>query len=194
MIPVVSGFPCSCTSGMMYALHMAGIPMYYSGKREAAMMKADPNHNKYGYWEVGQDRYMKLGFSLTVPDKHCVKIQALGLPILAGGRSYKIILMRRDPDEIRLSYEDKYPEQDFDKEYPNWPDYYWRLMENTKSIMSQRRDCELLEVWMTDLISDPVSQFKRIAAMGIKIDVEKAAKSIDPAQHHHNGHLSIATS
>lgn len=178
---IVSGFPRSGTSMMMGALIEGGVPPYYDEVRQHHMMNRDDyTPNKHGFWEVGSERFMKLGFTTDVPDRHCVKIQAIGLPILTGDASYKIILMRRDPDLIKESYQAAFPGEIFEHKYPNWPDYYWNLMDNIKGIMGQRRDVELLELWMNDVIKDPKGSMERIKAMGIKLDVAKAAASIDP--------------
>lgn len=168
---------------MMGALIAGGIRPYYDEARQQHMMNRDDyTPNKHGFWEVGSERFMKLGFSTDVPDRHCVKIQAIGLPILTGDASYKIILMRRDPDVIKKSYKAAFPGEIFEHKYPNWPDYYWNLMNNIKGIMAQRRDVELLEFWMTDVIENPVGAMERIKAVGIDIDIDKAAASIDPSQ------------
>jgi hypothetical protein len=180
---VVSGFPRSGTSMMMGCLVSGGMPPYYSSIREDRMkrMRKDDYVINTDFYEVGQDQYMNLGFSSELPDNICVKIQAIGLPLLAGAKYWKIIMMRRDPEAIRESYKGAFGKQSWNrmKESQCWPEYYYRRIDGVKSIMEARRDVELIELWYDDVLADPVSAMQKINAMGIPIDTMKAASYVD---------------
>lgn len=181
MIYIVSGIHRSGTSMMMKALQAGGVELFYSGIREQRMQTV--NSTDYvvndDFYEVGQEEYMRLGFSNELPDDVAVKIQAVGLPILAAAKGYKIIYMRRDPAAIKQSYIKAFSERDFNGLYSDWPSHYWNLLDGVKGIMEARRDVELLELWYDDVVADPVGAMERVAAMGVPIDVDAAASIVN---------------
>jgi len=186
MIIVVSGIHRSGTSAMMNALVEGGIAPIWDRAREKKMQLTntqDYTVNKDGFWEVGDNQYMRYGFTSELPNDCVVKIQAKGLPILAPSKGYKIIYIRRDPDAIKRSYLKAFGENSFNRLYgDNWPNYYWSLLDGVRGIMQQRRDVELLEIQFDDLIDNPEGIFTRIKAMGVDIDINKAAATIDAKQ------------
>lgn len=185
MIYIVSGIHRSGTSAIMKALIDGGIEPVYSQVRERRMKlndRKDYKVNEHGFWEVGQDEYMRLGFTSELPDECCVKIQAIGLPILAAAKGYKIIYMRRNPNDIKASYIKVFGEKAFNATYSDWPTHYWNLLDGVKAVMQQRRDVELLEVQFNEMIDSPSKVFNQIKAMGIPIDINKSIQAIDPRQ------------
>lgn len=182
MIYIVSGIHRSGTSMMMDLLVQSGIRPYYSKIREKQMQhgKDDYKLNK-NFWETGVNDYMQLGFTSELPDNCCVKIPAIGLPILSPAVGYKIIYMRRDPDSIRNSYIRAMPDDDFDNKYPSWPSHYWRLLDGVKGIMQTRRDVDLIELWYDDILKDPLNTIKKLIAHDIPI-LESVVDLIDPQQ------------
>ena len=165
----------------MQALKAGGIELFYSKRREARMQatnKDDYEVNPY-FYEVGQSKYMNLGFTTDLPDNIAVKIQAIGLPIIAANRNYKIIYMRRDPEAIKQSFIAAFSEQDFKNNYSDWPNHYYQLLDGVKAIMKQRGDVELLELCYDDVILDPMNAMIKIKQMGINIDVDKAVSVVD---------------
>ena len=183
MITVVSGIHRSGTSAMMGALIAGGIEPVYSHKRDRKMKmndKKDYPVNPHGFYEVGQSEYMRLGFTTELPDEICVKIQAIGLPILAAAKGYKIIYMRRDPNIIKQSYIKSFGKVAFDESYSDWPTHYWNLLDSVKAVMQQRRDVELLEVQFNEMIDNPLKVFTQIQAMGVPIDIIAAVATIEP--------------
>jgi len=182
----VSGIFRSGTSMMMGLLNDGGVPITWSESREWAMRSEDTEEyqrNKYGFWEVGQKAYMQLGFSDTVPEGNAVKIQAVGIPLLTHNH-YKVILMRRHPEEIRDSYKRAFPkDKESPVDRPDWESYYYKLMHYTKDIMDARSDIEYIEVWMRDVIENPLKEANRLVDFGIPIDPEKAIIQVDPAQY-----------
>jgi len=182
MIYIVSGIHRSGTSLMMGALNRSGIPAFYDAGRESAMQKAQVERgyiaNKQ-FWEVGENKYMSLGYSRYVPDDHCVKIAFKGLALLAGGISHKIIIMRRDPSEIRSSCKKAFPEMDFDKFYKNrWLDYYAELIWEVKQHLTSRVNCEFVEIDFKELVTKPYRTFDKLSKF-IPINPALAAEEVD---------------
>lgn len=184
MITIVSGFPRSGTSMMMQCLKAGGVQVVFDRYRERLNL-APYVPNKHGFYEVGSDVYMQLGFAATLPDNIAVKIQILGLPTLSPGSQYKIIFMRRDPVEIKSSYQAAFPKDDFDEIYGDWPNRYWRALESIKGIMAMRRDVEILELWFDKVIENPKQTMEQVKAFGVPINIKQAAKQIDPTQYRH---------
>jgi len=184
MITVVSGIHRSGTSAMMQALIAGGQKPIWSKVREKQMgywnQKEFPA-NPEGFYEVGQSEYMRLGFTTELPDECCIKIQAIGLPILAAGKGYKIIYMRRDPEIIKRSYIKVFGEEAFDKETQGcWPTYYWSLLDGVRSIMQNRRDVDLIEIQYNDMIEKPLFVMEKIKAFGVNLNPSRAARAIRP--------------
>lgn len=182
MITIVSGFPRSGTSMMMQALKAGGVDLFYSELREKRMQKNNKEDYEVNpaFYEVGRDEYMRLGFTTELPDDVAVKIQALGLPIISAAKGYLIIYMRRDPSAIRESFINAFSEEEFNSLYSDWPSYYFSLMDGVKGIMQARRDVTLVEFWYDDVLADPKKAFEIIKANGLEIDVEAAAKAVEP--------------
>ncbi|MEW8091246.1 MAG: hypothetical protein AB2784_16640 [Candidatus Thiodiazotropha endolucinida] len=183
MIYIVSGMHRSGTSMMMKMLMEGGIHPYWSKLREKQMMRGREEYdiNPDGFWEVGQQQYMQMGFTSAVPDESCIKIQAIGLPILSAAKGYKIVLMRRDPEAIRQSYKKAFPDDNFEAMYSNWPGHYWQLIDGVKGIMEMRRDVDLIELWYDEVIEDPRGALNKLIAYGFPIrSVESAVAVVNP--------------
>jgi len=184
MIYVVSGFMRSGTSMMMNSLTEGGLTPFYNKHREKYLgtenEKRDINPSKF--YELGQQEYMRLGMTTELPDESLAKIMAIGLPILAAGKGFRIVYMRRNPDEIKASYEDKFPADNFQRMFPTWPSHYWQLLDGVKGIMETRRDVYLTEFWYDDVIADPEKHIDILIANGWPITDRQAAIShIDPS-------------
>jgi len=188
MITVVSGFPRSGTSMMMRCLIDGGIKPIWDKQREQKMRgqsTQDYEINKHGFYEVGSEKFIRIGYTAELPHDVCIKIQAWGLPILSPGKCYKIILMRRDPDAIRDSFIAAFSERSFNNQFPDWPTHYWTLLDNVRGIMQQRRDVELLELHYDDVLADPIGSMRRVSAMGVPIDVDASIQTVEPGLKRH---------
>lgn len=175
MIYVVAGFGRCGTSLMMRMLGESGIPLWYDKLLEALLVAR--NKDSYvineSFLECSPRDYMRLGFTRTVPDGHALKIALRGLPLLAGGVEHKVILMTRDPVDIRQSFITSTLVADFDTQYPSWPHFYTNLLAETRKLLASRRDVDYVEVRFKDLINNPRDEFVRIRGIGIEIgDVE----------------------
>lgn len=178
MISIVSGFMRSGTSAMMAALIAGGLEAAWSEERnEIANSRADADYhpNPSGLYEVPLEEYREVDFPLKYQDK-LIKVMAWGLDGLAvNPEGYRVVLMERDPEEIRQSYEGF-----FDKplQMP-WFDEYTERMKRAHRMLRNRRD-----IWDVKLInySSLVENPRRELAVlrNWKIDLAKAAEAIKP--------------
>lgn len=187
MIYIVSGMHRSGTSMMMDVLVKGGIKPIWSKAREKQMKSGHSDYKiNYGkFWEIGQEEYMRFGSTSEIPDECCVKIQAIGLPILAAAKGYKIIYMRREPTAIKASYEAAFPNDNFIKKYPTWPSHYWQLLDGVKGIMESRRDVDLIELWYDDVLNNPSCAVDKLIAHRLPINKERAIEVIKPEYRRH---------
>lgn len=181
-IYIVSGFYRSGTSAMMQALMAGGLTGAWSEARNAvAAQHADEHYhpNRAGLFEIPLREYRQPGFPLQYEGK-LIKVLLWGLHNLAphpGG--YRIIIMRRDPEEIRQSYEGFF----LGKKCPPLTDYADRIR-NAAKAMAARAD--VLSVGIADYagtVSQPELTMIRLRGEGWPIDPLEAADVIDPAQY-----------
>jgi tetratricopeptide (TPR) repeat protein len=99
-VTVVTGLPRSGTSMMMQMLAAGGLAVLSDGKREA------DDDNPRGYFELEAATRLRSDRAwLADAVGKCVKIVAQLLPSLPGDRSYRVVFMQRDLDEILASQE-----------------------------------------------------------------------------------------
>lgn len=108
MIHIVSGYFRSGTSAMMQALIAGGMSAAWSEERNQLNdAHSDERYkpNPQGLFEVPMKEYGECNFPLKYQGK-LIKVMAWGLDHLAvNPEGYRVVLMRRDPEEIRQSYE-----------------------------------------------------------------------------------------
>lgn len=178
---IVSGIHRSGTSMMMKCLIDGGITPIVSEYREMRMRANDSENyklNPEGFYEVGQENYMRLGYTTELPDEICVKIQAIGLPILSADKEgYKIIFMRRDPEAIKRSYIKSFGQKGWDRDYgdKDWLEYYHHLTTGVIDIMNMRSDVDLLEIDYNSVVDEPFEEMRKIKDFGVPINVVKSA-------------------
>jgi hypothetical protein len=180
MIYVVSGFPRTGTSMMMRCLEAGGLTPAFSSDRERGFMTLGDDHyhpNQGGFHEVRLAEYGSPGFPLDYQDR-LIKVLAWGLDSMAANPGgYRIVLMLRDPEEIRQSYEAA-----FGKGF-NLPPDYWRRMEAVEARMRNRKDVHAVSVFAyRSVVGDPRFAFDQLAAEGWPVAVEAAVNVVDPAQ------------
>lgn len=69
-----------------------------------------------------------------------------------------------------------YPEQNFDKLWPQWPRTHDVQVQSIQPILKDRRSINLIEVQYRDVIADPLA-----ALSVLPIDAHKAAAAVDGA-------------
>jgi hypothetical protein len=165
---------------LMAALIGGGMPAAWSEARNhVANSQADDSYhpNRDGLYEVPLREYSQCGFPLAYAGK-LIKVMVWGLPSLAVNQ-YRIVLMRRDPEEIRQSYEAFFGRP---LRHP-WLAEYGQRMEQAESLLRNRRDVLWVDVLdYRAVVDEPASAFERLAANGWPIDVNKSAAVVDPAQ------------
>ncbi len=175
---IVSGFMRTGTSMMMRALEKGGMDARYSRARDRMNAKFGDDFyrpNAGGFYELDRHHYREFGFPRKW--KGCL-IKALygALWRMVAGK-YKIVFMRRDPEEIRQSYE-----AFFQKEPPRVLKNYSAVMDSATDMLKVRTDVGLTEFQYRDVVRDPLVAFQRLVGNGWPIDAHKAASIVDPQQ------------
>jgi len=179
MIHIVSGFMRSGTSCMMAALIAGGMQAAWSEDRDrVAHSRSDGQYhpNKGGLYEVPLSEYQGVGFPLQYRGK-LIKVMAWGLDGLAvNPQGYRVVLMMRDPEEIRQSYEAFF---DQPLRMP-WFTEYTERMERAVKLVRNRNDVLSVDVMQyRDLVTNPQAE---LAMLDWPIDVKAAAATVDPVQ------------
>jgi len=182
MISIVSGFYRSGTSAMMQALIAGGMQASWSEDRNLiAQRYSDENYkpNPEGLFEVPLREYSGLNFPLQYQDR-LIKVMLWGLDsFVVNPLGYRVVIMRRDPEEIRQSFEAFFQDR---KCIPL--DGYYERIERALSLMKNRRD--VLNVRIIDypeFVAHPQLVLESLQDDGWPINVEKAASVIDPQKY-----------
>jgi hypothetical protein len=177
MLYVVTGFPRSGTSMMMRCLQFAGIEPIVSASREAAMAKRNKGEyaaNPYGFFETEERDALRVGFLESIDDNRCIKLMPTSLTCLPV-RPTTVIWMRRDPTEIRQSYERTFPQENFDKKFPQWPRTHDVQIQSIQPILKDRRSITLIELQYADVVDNP-SRALRLLQI---VNASRAAMAVD---------------
>lgn len=167
---------------MMAALIAGGMDAAWSEERnQLAQAHADERYhpNRGGLYEVSLKEYAGVNFPLAYQGK-LIKVMLSGLDgLTVNPHGYRVVIMRRDPEEIRQSYEGF-----FGKKCPPLDEYAER-MARAKRMLENRydvRDVTILDYAF--LCERPQFAFTHLADVhDWKIDPLKAAAVIDPAQY-----------
>lgn len=177
-INVVSGLPRSGTSMMMKMLEAGGLKVVTDEIR-----KADED-NPRGYYEFEKVKKIKEDSSWLEDIKgKVVKMVSMLLYDLPSSQTYRIILMRREMEEI-LSSQTKMLERQ-GKEKVNLTDEEMgiRLKNHVDEItnwLDRQDNIELLSINYNDMIKDPVSNAKIVNQfIGNNLDEEKMVGVVD---------------
>ena len=178
MVYVVSGFMRTGTSMMMKALESGGMNVEYKQSRDEMKTRfADAHYdpNIGGLYELEHQDYQEIGF----PNKYKGKlIKALngGVPRMdVMNDGIRVIFMRRDPEEIRQSYDAFFKTQlrsinDLDER-----------MERIIDTINNRKDVLSMNVlWYRDVVENPRKYFQILKDNGWPIDVDECVKVVDP--------------
>ena len=183
MIHVVSGLYRSGTSAMMAALIAGGMPAAWSEHRnELAAAHADDKYhpNRGGLYEINLKEYGGLRFPLDYQGK-LIKVMLWGLDSLAvNPEGYRVIIMRRDPEEIRQSYEAFFQ----GSKCPPLKEYTERI-ERARAMLENRRDVQSVSVvsYREHLVAKPEQTMIGLRGSGWPIDPLESAAVIDPEQY-----------
>lgn len=166
---------------MMAALIAGGMDAAWSEERnQLAEAHADGRYhpNKGGLYEVPLKEYAGVNFPLAYQGK-LIKVMLWGLDHLAvNPDGYRVVIMRRDPEEIRQSYEGF-----FGTKCPPLAEYTERI-ERAANMLANRRDVQsVCVVDYAGVVAQPELAFIRLRGDGWPIDPLEAAAVIDPAQY-----------
>jgi len=179
MIYLVTGYMRSGTSMMMQCLVAGGLDPVYDPRREHMNETYGDEHykpNAKGFYEPSYMEYRKFGFP-KMYDGKLMKILRGGVPTLAVA-DYLVILMRRDPEEIRQSYEAFFGGS-ADMVILN---NYEERLANSEEMIRNRRDMSLTCLDYRSVVDDPRPAFETLHGNGWPIDVDAAAAEVDPTQ------------
>lgn len=182
MIYVVSGFMRTGTSMMMNALSAGGLDPVTNPSRDHMNDRFGDEYyqpNPNGFYELTRQEYRQLDFPKQFDGK-LIKLLYAGLHRLAV-HHYRILFMKRHPEEIRQSYE---------AFFGIVPLQYMQVFDNYKAIMTEavnqlhnRRDVASVHVFeYRQVVEHPFAHFEELASDGWPIDPAKAVTVVDPDQ------------
>lgn len=182
MIYIVSGMMRSGTTCMMRALEAGGMTVASSPERDQmAAVHADehyqPNPDSKLY-EVPLKEYGNVDFPLAYQGK-VIKVMLWGLDSLAvNPDGYRVVIMRRDPEEIRQSYEAFFGHP---LRHP-WMTEYEQRIERAHAMLANRLDVLCVDtIHYHSVINNPDQIFDSLRRRNCwKINSEAAAATIDP--------------
>ena len=205
-IYIVTGFMRSFTSMMMRALIAGGMTGVYDTSRDewleevsADLATYHPNPN--GVFEPTNEQRDVL---LRHPEKLNGKLIKqlciygwLDLPFYTG--RYKVLLMLRDPDEIKDSVhrftgkEVAYLDDAGNPVAPFTPELYRAVMVRAIRQLQGRRDIDYLAIKGRDVLAEPLAVFNRIRLAGWPIDADECASMIQPELYRNRKQEVMAT-
>lgn len=141
---VVTGWPCSGTTAMVAALGSTGLPIV----ADPASATLEPNR-------------MQRRFGLVVPGDFVVKlVMPHRMVSLPRGR-WKVIVMRRDPDEIVASWDRRFSRPWDRRRYP--PSEMGAVLDGAVAYVRSRSDVlSVDEIRMAELREDPAGVLQRL--------------------------------
>jgi len=173
---------------MMNALCRSGLTALADPIREQKMRELgdkDYRPNKTGFYELDKGN---ANWSMDFPrmnDGYLFKYLRES-PCVLPVWDYKIVIMLRDPEEIRQSAEAFFGAEDF-RFHRRWKSDRAGLLQYEQRMtllierLAIRRDCDVISLWYRDVIDDPHRSFSVLRRRGWPINVEQAASTVDPS-------------
>lgn len=177
-VTIVSGLPRSGTSLMMQMLEAGGLPALTDGVREA------DDDNPKGYFELEAVKRTATDDSWLDEAGGCVvKVVHALLRVLPEGRDYRVVLMRRDLDEILSSQSvmlDRLGRSGAAAAQKEIRRAYEEDLLATQRWVESQPNVRCLEVWYRDVIDDPAAQASRVREfLGDALDEPAMAAAVD---------------
>ena len=174
---IVSWHPRSGTSMMMKALIAGGLEGEFSRERnrqKTQRKKPEYEANPGGFYELAKRVQMQPRFPELFEGK-LIKVLFRGLGNLYPG-NYKVVYMLRNPEEISASME----KVGMRPRRLGWsrPEDYFDVMQHYLTVADNRKDMEIIQMWYSDVIDDPIKAFGKVKAFGIPVDVRLASKVV----------------
>lgn len=174
---VVSGYMRTGTSMMMSALEAGGLEACYQQSRDVmknryADDRYDPNIG--GLYELERHDYKQSDFPCQFEGK-LIKALNMGVVTMNVMPDVKVVFMRRDPEEIRQSFD-----AFFNKQLGAIANLDQRMQRIIERI-ANRKDVSSLNVfWYREVVNNPQSHFRILQQAGWPIEVGQAAAVVDP--------------
>ncbi len=185
-IVIVSGLPRSGTSMMMQMLDAGGVPILTDGVREA------DSDNPQGYYEFEPVKRTREDPSwLAGAPGKAVKMVHLLLKTLPVDRTYRVIVMRRELDEVLASQAvmlERLGRPGASLSPDRLAAVFRRQLEDVTRWMAEQDCFESIEVEHGRVISHPDEQAERVSAfLGGHLDVSAMANVVNPTLHRQRG-------
>lgn len=179
-ISVVSGLPRSGTSMMMRMLEQGGMSVVTDGVREA---DAD---NPRGYYEFEKVKKIEEDVSWIPGTRGRVfKMVSLLLYHLPPDERYRIVLMRRNTDEILASERKMLERLGRDPDHASddrMAEIFRKHLAHLEGWLARQPHMDVLQVSYNDVLSDPLPMLRRVSGFfGGRLDVDRMAAVVDPA-------------
>ncbi len=182
-ITIVSGLPRSGTSMMMRILEAAGLSILTDGQRLA------DGDNPNGNYELEQVKGLTEGKAdwLGEAEGKVIKVVSPLLPYLPEeeDRSYRVVVMRRNMEEIlasqrRMLLNRGEPVRDMDDAL--LADLYEKNLDDVEAWAARSDNVEAVFVDYNELISAPEPSLEQVRSLvGSNADAQEMAAIIDPA-------------
>jgi hypothetical protein len=179
VVTIVSGLPRSGTSVMMQMLHAGGLPALADGERAADI------DNPRGYFEFERVKQIKTDKAwINDAVGKVVKMVHLLLLDLPAGYEYRVVLMRRDLDEV-LASQKKMLERS-GRAGGQLPEatmktIFAQQMEKVVGWMKQQQHVKFVEIDYRDVISKPQDVARVLNEFIGGLDEQKMAAAVDPS-------------
>lgn len=180
VVYVVSGLPRSGTSMMMNMLEAGGIPPMIDEIREA------DGDNPQGYYEFERVKQLDKGDSSWVAEAvdKVVKVISALLKHLPAEYQYKVILIRRNMDEILASQRKMLINRGEDSskmDDSQMAELFEKHLAATENWLQAQDNFQVLYVHYSDILADPKTEAQKINLfLGGQLDVVAMAEQVDP--------------
>lgn len=178
-IVVVSGLPRSGTSLMMRMLDTGGLPVWTDGSREA------DDQNPNGYYELERVKDLDKPLDrrwLREGRGRAVKVISSLLEHLPADNNYRVILMRRNLDEILASQRAMLVRRgEISAQHDSTlKTAYEGHLRRVRHLLQTGSCFTMLEIGYTDVIADPAAAAARVNAfVGGGLDTARMATAVD---------------
>jgi len=190
-VTVVSGLPRSGTSLVMRMLGAGGMPLLVDDARRP---DAD---NPRGYFEYGPVRRIASDASFIArADGRAIKVVAPLLRHLPASNEYRVLLLRRDLEEVIASQEAMLARGGAagagDLPAERLAEIYAAQVAEAEAWIEATPGCRALRIQHVDLIRDPAPAADAIDAfLGGGLDCAAMARAVDPPLHRQRSGSSV---
>ena len=179
---IVSGLPRSGTSMMMMMLEAGGLPVLTDQVRTA------DQENPKGYYEYEPVKKTRADASWASEALgKAVKVVHLLMYDLPKDHRYRVVLMRRNLDEVLASQQSMLAAQGqrgADMSDNRLAKIFDKQMETLVAWLARQSNFEVLEISYNQVIKEPHSFAEKIRAfLGDTLDVDAMTTAVDPSLH-----------